>query len=194
MYTSALIPLKDYLKITNKNELRFDIVIPLVITCLLSYFVILKMEAKEMQDFAVLLINSFAILLGFGLTSLTVLTSSDSSNVKVLKEKKSSRILENEKITFYQLMLVLISYTIVVGATLLLLLIVIYASIGGLDVTGNYYNEQLNISRLSIGFILFLALNVIMVTIRIATNLYFTHWQTDGIGDSGDTVSEQDGE
>lgn len=122
IYSDWDIPIRHYLQIVTREEVTYEIVIPIIIgiavSAIYSYAEGTLSGLLKLRD---LLPTSIAILIGFTITCISMLASSEATNIKALKETKfKKRDINGVVITLYQGMLILFSYQLTIQVFLLL--------------------------------------------------------------------------
>lgn len=165
LYLEFLIPIKDYFIVLKSHECIFDWGIPLIFSTL-SYFLCIKgLSLKNKIDFNGYVINFLAILIGFSITCITILFTSDSENVKQLRNSDTERKIGNKKINLFQLIFITFSFVLIMEF-LTLVSILIYDLI--------YISEERHrFSSLFFVANILLLSNIIALNIRNISNFYF---------------------
>lgn len=122
IYSDWDIPIKHYLTIINAAEVWYEIISPIIISLIVSsiYFGV-NGTLYGLLKLRELLPASIAILIGFTITCISMLASSEATNIKALKETRfGRRNINGTVITLYQGMLILFSYQLTAQVFLLL--------------------------------------------------------------------------
>jgi len=168
IYLEFLIPIKDYLTTLKIREAIFDWLIPLIIT-LLAYIFILRgsQYTESLKQLNGYIISLLGILIGFSITSVTLLVTSSSKNIEELQETVASqRKIAGQKINLYQL--ILINFTFVLMVEVFTLAInLIYALIDAASSKATNFWVFFCVANI------FLLSNIILLSIRNTTNIYF---------------------
>ena len=159
IYLEFLQLVKDYFATLRKNEFLFEWGIPMVVS------VIFYFSKTNLQGFSII-INVLAILIGFSITTIAILSSS--KNMNKLKEILSERKIGGQRITLYQLMMITFSFMLFIEIFLL------------------FYNLILKFFTISIHFRILYSLNIFFITqilllnLRNMTNIYFISFRNWG--------------
>lgn len=122
IYSEWSIPIKHYWSTIKVDERRYEVYIPVLIalvTSLTYWFIDGALPGLlKLRD---LLPAALAILIGFTISCITMLASSEASNIQKLKGTSTKiRKIDGAIITLYQLMLILFSYELIIQVFLLL--------------------------------------------------------------------------
>jgi hypothetical protein len=168
IYLEFLIPIHDYLVTIKRREVVFDWVIPLLLGILIYFFVLKGSKytdsIKQLNGY---IISLLGILIGFSITSITLLVTSSNKNVEELQLKPSdNRKIGTQVINLYQL--ILINFTFVLMVEVFTLAInLIYALV---DASGtkmaDYWTIFYTLNT-------FLFSSIILMSVRNTTNIYF---------------------
>ncbi len=173
IYLEFLFPVKDYFLSVNLREGIFDWVVPLFVSSVLYFVVIKNLSMQIILSIAGYYINVLAILIGFSITCLTVLTTSNNENIKDLREQRIERKIDGIKISLYRLILITFSFALCIEL-LSLLLNILYCLIYSTKNIRNY-------SKAFFSFNLMLLLAVIAINIRNIVNFYFIHFRKEDL-------------
>lgn len=167
IYGEWLRPIAHYLITLKCNEISYEICIPFVTAGIASIFyysfdfVILAL--LKLRD---LLPASLSILIGFTIMCITILVTSNSGTIDLIRhEYCDERIIGHKKITIYRWLLILFSHSLLME---LITLILVFLSAFIIPL----------INSIGIGIILlfletFLLSHILLLMIRAMTNLYF---------------------
>ncbi|WJH31335.1 hypothetical protein N6H13_12735 [Paenibacillus sp. CC-CFT742] len=167
IYGEWLIPIIDYYKTLKKNEKNYEIIFPLliaVITTVVYFFFGDSLRAlMKLRD---ILPNALAILIGFTISCITILVSSDNNTIKYLKETNSdNRVVRNKVISLYQWMLITFVYILIIQVFLLAFVFFV-AFVLQLTKTNPFISIGLFIET-------YILLHILLLLIRNITNFYF---------------------
>lgn len=172
IYTEWLLPVKDYYCSIRKNEVVFEIIIPIFIAlgCTIKYSNIGKLfhALKRMSE---LLPTAISILIGFTFMLITLLLTSSGPNVELLKEKETGTILYGKPVTLYQGLHIQFSHSLF-SEIILLLLIFFYLFWSGLGMPNT-------IALIILAVEVYLTLNILFSILRGITSLYFSFYNKD---------------
>ena len=166
-YGEWLYPIVDYYATLKRNERNYEIVFPLVIaalaTCMYYFFGDTFRAIMKLRD---ILPNALAILIGFTISCVTILVSSDNTTITFLKEKESNdRNVRSKLISMYQWMLITFVYILIVQVFLLAFIFFVA------------FMLQLHHSEVFLLISLFIEaytiLHILLLLIRNITNFYF---------------------
>jgi hypothetical protein len=168
IYGEWLIPIVDYLRTIKKNEAIYEIIIPLLISIIVTIICyLLGFSIQALGKLRDLLGTTLSILIGFTITCLTVLVTSNNDAIDKLKVKKTNfRIISSELITMYRWILIMFSY-LLISQVILLIFIFLSAFIN--KVFNNYL-----LASILLFISIYLILHILLLLIRNITNLYCT--------------------
>ena len=173
--------IQNYFKLSSKEEIRFDIAVPFVISFFTVYFLSLTElnVLKVLQDVNNVIISVMSILAGFNTASVAIIASSNPlsiveavTNQKDSQEKnqgssdEEGRKLLNNLTSYF-------SYAIILQLFILIVSIIASIVLKFLDIKTFKENTYLYISLSSIFIIwLTIVLNSLMITLRNASILH----------------------
>lgn len=173
IYTDWKYPIKHYWTVLKGPEKCYEIIAPIIISiiCIIICWLYdgILPSILKLRD---LLPSALSILIGFTITSITMLVSNESASIKVIKEKKTNdRTINGEVISLYQWLLILFIYVLIAQSGLLLLsfLSVIIARIVGNSC----------ILLVVLGVETFFLLHIVFLLIRCISYIYFTYFITE---------------
>jgi hypothetical protein len=120
LYFEFLHPTRDYCKTVDRSERVFDLAIPILATGLLYWFAGPDLQGLDARGIMSDALTLLAILIGFSITSLTVLASGSETSLKTLCQHTSNRSLNGKTLSLYQLLTTIMSHTLVVEILTLL--------------------------------------------------------------------------
>jgi hypothetical protein len=167
IYGEWLIPVVDYYKTIKRNERNFEIITPLfisIITTTIYFFYGDSLRAlMKLRD---ILPNALAILIGFTISCITILVSSDNETIRILKTTDSdNRFVRNKLISMYQWMLINFVYILIIQVFLLTFIFFV-AFVLQIHKSELFKNFSLVVEVYSI-------LHILLLQIRNITNFYF---------------------
>lgn len=161
--------IKDYFETSEKKELFYEWMAPLVLGVVFYFiptFGFQSLSSEIISNF----INVLAILVGFSITSISILTTSSSENVNNLKGILSRRKLGNRLISLYQLIVITFSFVLVVEIFLL-----VYNLFLQFFINTTY-------SKILFSIDIFFITNILLLNLRNITNIYFIFFRRkDGL-------------
>lgn len=170
VYTEWLFPIKDYYSSMRKNEIIFEIGVPLFfsVICLITYYCYGK-TFVALNGLAELLPTVISFLIGFTVMLITLLLTSSGENVKLLKSTETDKSLYNKPITLFQGLHIQFSHSLFSEISLLLI-IFLYLFLKGVGC-------PLFIGITILGAEIYLTLNILLSLLRGITNLYFSFYK-----------------
>lgn len=170
LYSELKYPIKDYFATVSKQEIIFDLIIPIIVGVIASYLIFDNINDANISNFIGFIINSSAILIGFTLTCIAVLISSNNKNIELIKETKTTRKIGKKVIKLYQLLLVGFEYTLITEIVILLYNLAFMIIMSSSTVCVNKY-----LFFIDIVFVL----HIIALNLRNSTNLYLVHFKDE---------------
>lgn len=163
IYLEFLQLVKDYFVTLKKKELFFEWFIPLIIGLIFYFFS--NINNNELHNFIPTIVNVLAILVGFSIATITILSTTSSQNVNNLKKIISDRKIGNKQINLYQLIMITFSFILFIEIILLIfnLLICLFS-------ISLYY-------KILFGINIFFMLHILLLNIRNITNIYFIFYR-----------------
>ena len=171
LYLEFLFVIKDYAVTIKLKEFIFDWILPFIFAFLFRLLFLNNLCINQINDFNGYVINVFAILIGFSLTSLTILSTSNSNNINQLKENITERKIGGKNISLYQLIFITFSFGLLVEIFSLIfsLFYFLFIKIGF---------SEFFIKNVFVFYLIFL-IHIIFLNIRNITNFYFIFWKKD---------------
>lgn len=170
-YLEFLYPITDYFRTLNRKEAYFELALPLLIGILAYWLSVTAVNFEKLGSFIGYIINFLAILIGFSITAVTILSSESGHRFEMLQKAESKRNIGGKTISTYQLILITFIYVILIEFFTLAYNLVCYLFLMN-TILKSYY-------RLIIGVNIFLMFHVIMLNIRNVTNFYFIFWKIE---------------
>ena len=163
-----LFPIKDYYCSIRKNEVVFEIVIPLLVSliCVSLYFRERKIEIA-LDGLSELLPSAISILIGFTIMLITLLLTSSVESVEQLKII-TTKTLYKKPLTLHQDLHIQFSHSLF-SEIFLLLLIFFYLFLKGIGL-------PLFMSTIVLFIEIYLTLNILLSILRGIANLYFSFY------------------
>jgi hypothetical protein len=170
-YLEFLYPITDYFRTLKWKEAYFELAFPLLIAILAYCLSITTFNFDKLGSFIGYIINFLAILIGFSITAVTILSSESGRRFEMLQRTETKRNIGKKPISTYQLILITFIYVILVEFFTLAYNLAYYLFLMN-TLFQSYY-------RLIIGINIFLMFHVIMLNIRNITNFYFIFWKIE---------------
>lgn len=168
MYKSFLILINDYILTVRKNAI-FDIVIPLLLAIICGCLI-----SKELlnidKSFLSNILSVLGIIAGFSVTAVALLSTTDSTNVNRLKEKKTGITVDGLEISVFRRFFILISYSVLISFITILINIIGYLIPWSRLIS---FNWIIILKALN----LWLIFHIFFINIRNITSLYFVYFQ-----------------
>lgn len=169
LYTEFLLPIKHYFLTLKENEATFDLVFPLafgVIGLLLGIFFKINIDQSNAIDFIKSLVTLLSILVGFSITSLTIIATA-TKLTDTLMNVKTKRKIGYKEINLYQMMNITFIFALFSEMFTLILNLAVVLSI---SFSINFLIVHIN-SIILIDIVLIS--HIFLINIRNITNFYF---------------------
>jgi hypothetical protein len=163
MYLDYILIIADYFKTLNKRVIIYEWVVPIVIAMAFSLLFIIKGLPSITHNFNSNVIRVMAVLVGFSITIIIILTTGHSRNLEDIKSHKTKIIMNGGNVTLFRLLIINFTYAVVVEIGLILILL-IYPLV--LD------KVQVSVPLKLIGFavVLIFVVHVLLLNIRNVTD------------------------
>lgn len=165
IYTDFSFTIIDYIFTIKKREVVYEWIIPLAISILI-YFKIddipgITINFDFIKAIISILINMFAILVGFAMAAIAIFTTADISKIEILG-KDSERKIRGNPISNYRFVFLNLIYSAI--SSLFMLILTLFFTIA------LYFDKY---SLLILAILCFGTLHVLFLSIRNITTLYF---------------------
>ena len=168
-YLEFMFPIRDYFATLEIYEFIFDIIIPIIASTAFYLFLSKEINSEKIITFIGYIINLLAILIGFSITSVTIISSESSNKFDALRQINANRLLSGRKISLHQLILINYIFVIIVEFTTLVYNVIYYLLwMSSCLVCDN---------RILLTISIYLLLHIILLNIRNITNFYFIFWK-----------------
>ena len=114
MYLEFLILLSDYYKTIDKKIFIYEWLVPFLLGCLIFYVFWIGGSKPSTLNFNNNLVRLLAVLVGFSITIITILTTGNSKNLREIKETITDKKINGKQISLFHLLIVNFTYTAVV--------------------------------------------------------------------------------
>lgn len=165
LYTDYSFTILDYISTIKIREIIYEWVLPLLLA-LIVYFKVddipgIKINCEFIKSILSILINLFAILVGFTMAAIAIFATADVSKIPILQEL-SDREIRGNRIKNYRFVFLNLIYSAI--ACLIMLLVTLFITIF------LYFDKY---SLLFLSFLTFGTIHVLFLSIRNITSLYF---------------------
>lgn len=165
LYTDFSFTIIDYIFTIKKREIVYEWAIPLAFS-ILVYFKVedipgITINCDFIKSIISILINMFAILVGFTMAAIAIFTTADISKIETLR-KESERKIHGKLISNYRFVFLNLIYSAISSLFMLLLTLLFTVVL--------YFNKY---SLLILAILCFGTLHVLFLSIRNITTLYF---------------------
>lgn len=169
LYLEFLVPVNDYIETLKPKEALFDWLLPFVLSVFCYSFISYKKIALDLDCIIGPIVNFLAILIGFSIACISVLSTSDNDNIKKLKEERSTRKTGDNQISLYQHILITYIFSVIIELSCLLL-----------NLTFLFAKQLVSIDAFNVFLYsvdVFLLAHIVFLNIRNVTNFYFVFWK-----------------
>ena len=166
MYLEFLILIYDYFKSLNKRNVMFEWVVPFVIIALVILLNICNNYSFEIFfKFKESSLNILGVLLGISIAIITILVTGGGKNLEQIRNVKTPVKINNKQVSLYELLLINFSYTIVIEIFVILSCLIL-----PLFTKFILFSNEIKITLY--GFLVFLTIQILLITIRNITDFY----------------------
>jgi hypothetical protein len=177
LYLEFLLPIKHYFSTLNKNETVFDLIIPIIfgiIGVAIGLHLNIFIDKNNSIEFFKTLITLLSILIGFSITSLTIIAST-SKLTDTLMSVSTERKIGYNKINLYQLMNITFIFALFSEIfTLILNLCAVLLVSSNIILDIKYVNIIILID-------IILITHIFLINIRNITNFYFVFHKASSV-------------
>lgn len=169
LYLEFLLPIGHYFSTLRENEVIFDWIIPIIIGAIGFVFGLLfniSLDKSNSIEFFKTIITLLSILVGFSITSLTII-SSTSKLTGTLMNVPTDRKIGNTTVNLYQLMN--INFIFALFSEILTIIL----NLGAVLLASSNIIFDIRYINLIILFNLILISHIFLINIRNITNFYF---------------------
>ncbi|TDS28033.1 hypothetical protein [Halanaerobium congolense] len=173
MYFEWSYPIIDYFKTLKSNEKNTEIILPIIMSLMISiiyfYFNLSNTALSHLRN---ILPATISILIGFSMTSLTIIVTSNNDSIKTLKDEYTdNRKIVSSVITLYQWLIIMYIHAII--SEIFLLIFIFFSAfllqIGKIP----YLADVLLFIQIS------LLLHIFLVLLRNVANMYFIFYKKE---------------
>ncbi len=151
-------PILDYFIVTKRAEYIYEWGVPLVISIIICLFV--KVDIETIKAFSSLVVDMFAILIGFTITAIAILATIDIKKHSILSKSSKRKIFQDE-ISYFRFIYINLIFSCITGITIVCL------ALFSVIVSSILYPQ------LVFFVLVFGVLFNLFLTIRNMTNIYF---------------------
>lgn len=171
LYTDFSFTIADYISTIKKREITYEWVLPVVLS-ILVYFKVedipgIKIDSDFIKYIISILINMFAILVGFTMASIAIFTTADITKIEILG-KLSDRKIHGKEISNYRFVFLNLIYSAISSLFMLLVTLIFTICL--------YFDKY---SLLILAILSFGTFHVLFLSIRNITTLYFIFFNSE---------------
>ena len=157
----------DYFKTLERRITLYDWVLPTLISIVFSVLIWHGNISSVVVGFKNSVISVLGILVGFSITLITIIITSNNENLQELKTTSSNVRIGDSYISIYRLLLINYSYTVVIEVFIIVFCLLYPFILATLNI-------PYCIKIIGFGMLLFWVLHVFLITVRNLTDFYFT--------------------
>lgn len=163
MYLDFLLIIADYFRTLDRRVFIYEWILPLILAISMGFLFGYKGLPTITETFNNNVIRLLAVLAGFSITIVIILTTGDNKNLDEIKKTKTEITLNSKKISLFRLLIINFTYAVIVEIVLILVCL-IYPFI--LDKLAIQYCAKL------IGFsiVFMLVIHILLLNIRNLTD------------------------
>ena len=179
IYGEWLVPIVDYHKTLKSSERNYEIILPAVIAAIVTAtYHQMEYTLPALLKLRDVLPAALAILIGFSITCITILISSNNTNIEDVKKRPADkRCVDGKPVTIYQWFLIMFIYVLLVQ---IFLLLIVFFTAFILRVYSNCYFIT------GLLFIeVYFTLHILLLLTRNITNFYFVFFKNKTSVDGG---------
>lgn len=165
MYLEFFLLITDYFRTISKRIFLFEWVLPLLIGIGVFLSLYLGATSNVTTLFKDNAINLMGILVGFSITIITILTTSQGTNIDLIKETLTEIKINNKTISLYRLLLINFTYSVIIEIGIIIVCLIYPFIIGSIEI--NPIVKYVGFSILVV-FIM----HIMLLTIRNLTDFY----------------------
>lgn len=167
MYIEFLLLIFDYFRTLHRRNIYFEVILPLALSIVIFICVRLNNSESCFTDYRSNIVSLLGVLIGFSITAITLLITSNNSNIENLKKQESGYSIGRNKLNLFDLLLINFSYLLVVEILLVICNLFFPAVNSFLNMT---FATKLVFFSLNSGILV----HILLVNLRNICDLYFT--------------------
>lgn len=171
LYTDFSFTILDYISTIKKREIVYEWLLPFIVALIL-YFKVedipgIKIDCEFIKSIISILINLFAILVGFTMAAIAIFTTADVSKIPILQELSERKIRGNQ-IKNYRFVFLNLIYSAISSLFMLLVTLIFTIFL--------YFDKY---SLVILAVLTFGTLHVLFLSVRNITTLYFIFFNNE---------------
>lgn len=124
MYLDFLLLIADYFRTLNKKVFIYEWLLPLILAVGMVLLFTFRGLPTITETFNNNVIRLLAVLVGFSITIVIILTTGHSRNLEEIKKTKTKATLHNKKVSLFRLLIINFTYAVVVEIGLILICLI----------------------------------------------------------------------
>lgn len=166
MYIEFILLFIDYFRTLKRRNFIFEIIIPFIAGVIICTSLILMKSQINFTDYKSNLVSLIGVLIGFSITAITLLITSNNSNIENLKSKDTEYQIGKNKVSLFDLLIINFSYLIILEVFLIIGVLFLPTLTGLLRL--KYLTKTILFSINA-----FLTIHLLLLNIRNICDLYF---------------------
>lgn len=167
MYIEFLLLIWDYFRTLQKRNVFFEIIFPLLISLFIFGSIRVNNSSTCFNDYRGNIISLLGVLIGFSITAITLLITSNNDNIDNLKKQESQYSIGRSKLNLFDLLIINFSYLLVSEIFLVICNLFFPAINSFLEFS---FTVKLSLFSLNSWFLI----HILLVNLRNVCDLYFT--------------------
>lgn len=163
MYLDFLILISDYYKTVDRRVFIYEWGIPFFIAIFILVLLFFNGTTSSYQTYNTNLVRLFAVLVGFSITIITILTTGQSKNLEEIKKNIIDVRINGKKISLFRFLIINFTYTVIIE-----ILLIIFCLISPIIIENISLRNEIKYIGFSI--LVALTLHVLLLTIRNLTD------------------------
>lgn len=164
LLNEVLIPVGDYFRVSQCREFIYEWFLPFLISIGAGFLMATGSTVDQVQKLNSVVVNFSAILVGFSVAALSIISASSGGTIQDLKETQTKRRVLGKKISLYRLVLINFIYVLFIEFMVVLL--------GVAHLMGQHL-MSLKCTQWAYLPILFLFIHAVFLNFRNLTHFYF---------------------
>lgn len=124
MYLDFILLIADYFKTLNRKVVIYEWIVPFLFSFGLALLFYFKGLPSVTDNFNNNVIRLLAVLVGFSITIIIILTTGQSRNLEEIKKRKTETVVNNKKVSLFKLLIINFTYAVVVEIMLILICLI----------------------------------------------------------------------
>jgi hypothetical protein len=167
MYLEFLLLIFDYFRTQNKRNIYFEVILPLILSLLIFGSIRLNNSEICLDGHQGNFISLLGVLIGFSITAITLLITSNNENIENLKKHDSGYSIGRNKLSLFDILVTNFSYLLVTEIFLVICNLFFPALNSFIGIS---FAAKLILFSIDCGILI----HILLVNLRNICDLYFT--------------------